>query len=127
MAGEKVERKFTIQGSDIGLTGGKYVAPSPSAAGKKAARRLFQVINFAVLYHQDKKQYAKYAKYSKFLKFKGVKVVKFLLRETTRGSDKNTYTYEGLKSDLTKPIVFKRAGVEVTVNHKIDIKTCKEF
>ena len=77
-------------------------APLPSAAAKKAARILFRKAK------------------------KGVKSVKFILRETTRNSDKKSYFYEGFVHEFDSPKVIQRNGIDITIHREIKVKTCKE-
>lgn len=98
---EKKDRTFTVQGSEIGTSGGSYKASSPYNAGKKAARQLFR-------------------------KNKSKKSIKFLLRETTQGSAKKVFFYHAQEKKLATPRVFVRNGVEIKVEKEITMKTCHE-
>lgn len=122
------ERTFTIQGSDIGFIGGTYRASSPYSAGKKAARQLFRVIAYGVKYHANPSapELAKYAKFSKFARFKNDRTIKFLLRETTRSSEKRSFYYDAIQVTLDQPKVIVRNGVEITIEKEITIKTCRD-
>lgn len=120
------ERNFTVQGSDIGFTGGHYTASSPAAAGKKAGRQLFKMIENGKKYHDDKKKYAKYSKFAAFAKHSGDKTIKFLLRETTQGTAKKSFYYEVSQTKLKTPVIVSRGGVEITISKEFKIKSCKE-
>ena len=96
------ERTFTVQSSEFGITGGHYKSSSPRAAATKAARILFKEHN------------------------KPTKVVKFILRETTRGSAKKEFFYQATVQKLDPPLVITRNGVEIKVSKKIKIKTLDE-
>lgn len=122
------ERTFTIQGSDIGFSGGIYRASSPYSAGKKAARQLFRVISYGVKYTENPKdeKLAKYAKFAKFARFKNERTIKFLLREQTRGSEKRSFYYDALQQDLAEPKIVVRNGVEITIEKVVTIKTCRD-
>lgn len=97
------KRSFTIQASEIGFVGGDYKSDLPSKASKKAAKRLFALIeDVNGPYH---------AKHSNLTK------VKFILREKTLGSAKKTFFYEAEKKDLAKPIEVK---VKAPANPKAD-------
>jgi hypothetical protein len=97
------KRTFTIQASEIGFTGGVYKSDLPSKASKKAAKRLFELI-------QDKTSpyHAKHANLTK---------VKFILREKSQGSAKKTFFYEAEKKDLASPKIVK---VKAPTNPKAD-------
>lgn len=111
-----VKRTFTIQGSDLGFEGGKYTGVSPFNAARKAAKQLFHKV-------ENK---AKNPKWSKYAHLKTHKVIKFILRETTQGSGKNTFFYEGSVEHLAVPKVITRNGVEITITKKVTIKTCED-
>jgi hypothetical protein len=124
---DKQERTFTVQGSDIGFAGGLYkTTTGPAHAARKAARILFRMVSYGVLYHQKPKEHKQYAKYSKFAAFAKDKTIKFLLRETTRDSEKKSFYYEAEMSKLRTPIIVNRNGVEVKIEHKYDVKVCHE-
>jgi hypothetical protein len=82
---DKKKRTFTIQGSEITFKGGSYKGDSPKTAAKKAARRLFALID-------DKN--------SPYHRYSHLSTIKFILREKTRGSDKSTYFYEANMHEL---------------------------
>ena len=87
------KRSFTIQASEIGFTGGVYKSDLPSTASKKAAKRLFQLIeDKSGPYHS---------------KFGNLTKVKFILREKTQGSPKKTFFYDAEKKNLTSPKIIK--------------------
>ena len=97
------KRTFTIQASEIGFVGGDYKSDLPSKASKKAAKRLFALI-------EDKE--------SEFHgKFSNLTKIKFILREKTKGSEKKTFFYEAEKKDLATPKVIK---LKVPDNPKAD-------
>ncbi len=85
------KRTFTILASEIGFNGGDYKSDSPKSAARKAAKRLFQLVNKDAAYH----------------KFKRLESIKFILREKTSGSDKKTYFYESTVEELKEPIFIK--------------------
>jgi CxxC motif-containing protein (DUF1111 family) len=127
-------RSFTIQGSDIGFSGGSYKVKhgkdgkggAPSSAAKKAASALFRVVRNAVKYQKDPKGNARFAKLAKFAKWSKEKSIKFLLRETTRGSGKESFYYEATVVELKDPITVNRNGVEVVIKHKVSVKVCHD-
>jgi hypothetical protein len=112
----EVKRTFTIQGSDLGYEGGRYKGVSPQAAARKAAKQLFRMV-------ENKKDDAKWHKYEKYASHKKLK---FILREASRGSDKNTYYYEAHVVALPEPKVIVRNGVEIKVTKNIVVRTCTE-
>jgi hypothetical protein len=108
-------RTFTIQRSDLDFEGGRYKGKSPIAAANKAAAQLFIML-------ENKDNKPEWKKYKKFAYFK----LKFIIRESTRGSDKNTYTYYATSVKLSKPILVKRGDTEFTVSKKIYVKATFE-
>ena len=96
------ERTFTVQGSELAVTGGTYRSSTPMAAGKKAGRQLFKAARA------------------------GTKSIKFILRETTRGSEKKAYFYEAFINYLKEPKVITRNGVEIKITKEMKLKTCQE-
>jgi hypothetical protein len=109
---KNVARTFKITESEIGYVGGSYKTNKtgmPLSAASRAASVLFR------LARNEKGN-------SKWKKFESSKsVLKFTIRETTRGSDKSEYQYEAqiknLHGDDIKTI--KRGKVEYTVDKKI--------
>jgi len=112
----ETKRTFTIQGSDLGFEGGKYKGTSPVQAARKAAKQLFRMV-------ENKPGKAAWKKYSKFTSYK---VLKFILREASRGSKKETHYYEATVIPLPEPKIIKRNGVEITITKTIRVKTCEE-
>ena len=127
-------RSFTIQGSDIGFSGGSYKVKNsqdgqvgvPLSAAQKAASALFRVVRNGVKYHKDPKGNPKSAKFAKYAKWAKEKTIKFLLRETTRGSSKESFYYEASIVELKNPITVNRNGVEVVIKHKVSVKVCHD-
>jgi len=113
MSGDKnVARTFKIVESENGYVGGSYKTNKtgmPLSAASRAASVLFR--------------FARNEKSNPALKkFESSKdILKFTIRETTRGSDKNEYQYEAkikmLHGDDVK--VIKRGKIEYTVDKKI--------
>jgi malate/lactate dehydrogenase len=91
------ERTFTIESSEVKAKGGRFKAASPAAAAKKAARKLLK-------------------------NRKCKRVVKFVLRETTRGSDGATFEYKGKKEKLDKPVVIKRGDLEIVYEYSYSVE-----
>ena len=93
------ERSFTVEKSDLNVSGGRYMSQSAYAAASKAARIL--------------------------MREKKASRVKFTLRETTRGSKGKEYTYVGTKEKLSKPKVIKRGSTEIKISHIYKVKSVK--
>lgn len=109
---KSVQRTFKITDSEIGYSGGTYKtnkSGTPLSAAQRAASVLFRLA-------RNEKQNPKHKKYE-FSK----DVIKFTIRETTRGSDKGEYQYEAkihkLRGDEVKTI--KRGKAEYKVEYKI--------
>jgi hypothetical protein len=113
------KRSFTIESSVIGFTGGSYKSDSPSKAAKKAAKRLFQLVE----------------KVEEYKKFSTHKTLKFVLREKTRGSQKPTFYYETSVTDLKTPKIVmvkspnsaaadENGMVKYTVTKEIKVASC---
>lgn len=113
------KRTFTIQSSEIGFAGGNYKSDAPGKAAKKAAKRIFKLIESESKYHS-------FASHDK---------IKFFLREKTQGSDKKVYVYETSMEKLKTPKVVmvkspndpsadENGMVKYTVTKEIKISTC---
>ena len=96
--GEPDCMSFKVLGSGILFEGGNYRAKSVSKAAKRAGVKLFQKID-------NKPEYKKYA---------SKKSIKFILGETTRGSDKKTYAFEISRVKLDKPITIGKGKNNAT-------------
>lgn len=116
------KRTFIIQASEIGFSGGVYTSDAPAKAGKKAAKRLFNLV----------------ANDSKFKRYASKQTIKFILRERTKGSDKKTFFYEASMTKLSKPKSIrvkapnaqnadKDGYVSYQINKEIKIQACEEF
>lgn len=117
------KRTFVIQASEIGFNGGAYNSDSPAKAGKKAAKRLFNLI----------------AKDAKFKRYASKETIKFILRERTKGSEKKTYFYEASLTKLSKPKTVrvkaapgtqgadKEGYISYEVSKEIKVQACEEF
>lgn len=99
-----MSRSFTIEKSEIGVVGGRFMGKEPYRVAMKAARSLFAD---ASEHHHKKKS-----------------GIRFTLRETTEGSAKKQYHYIGSKKSLHKPIVVKRGESEITIRHTYHVKSC---
>jgi len=109
------KRTFTIQGSDLGFEGGRYKGTDPILAARKAAKQLFRMV-------ENKKKNPAWHKYAQF---SHNKLLKFILREVSRGSKKETYYYEATVIPLPEPKVIRRNGVDITVTRTIKVRTCE--
>jgi hypothetical protein len=107
-------RSFTVAGSSIGFEGGKYISVSPSSAAKKAATRMFSLTKTG----------------RKFSNHKSEDSIKFILRETTRGSEHKTYFYDAYKHKYDEPqvrtIPSPNGPVEIKYEYTIKIRACQE-
>lgn len=109
------KRTFKIVESEIGYVGGSYKtnkSGSPLSAATRAASVLFR------LARNEKGE----SKYKKFESDK--KLIKFTIRETTRGSEKKDYQYEAKIKELhgADIKVVKRGKVEYTIKHQIAVR-----
>jgi hypothetical protein len=113
------KRSFTIQSSEIGFTGGNYKSDAPGKAAKKAAKRIFKLIETVPEYK----------------KFASNESIKFFLREKTQDSEKKVYVYETSIKDLKTPKVIMvkspnspladaNGMVKYTVTKEIKVSTC---
>lgn len=108
-------RSFKITDSEIGYVGGTYKANksgTPLSAAHRAASVLFRLARN----EKGKDAWKKYESDRTLLKF--------TIRETTRGSNKDEYQYEAkihkLHGDDIKTI--KRGKVEYTVEYRIVVR-----
>lgn len=96
-----MDRFFTVDASEVGVTGGRYKAKSPYNAAVKAARILFR-------------------------EQKGSKTkIRFTLRETTREGSGKSFEYIGIKAALSEPKVVVRGDSQITIKHSYSVKSCK--
>lgn len=77
------DRSFTIDHSSTSYDGGRYIAQSAMQAARHAARILLRP------------EHAK-----------GATTVTFTLRETTKGGNKNLYSYKGVLRKREKPVTW---------------------
>jgi hypothetical protein len=102
-------RYFTVTGSGIvGENGGRYAAKDniPMTAAKKAGARLYRDLSEAQIATRLKN---------------GNKTIRFILKETTRGSTKKTYTFKVERKALNKISVVEihqADGTKVSIEHK---------
>jgi hypothetical protein len=109
------ERTFKIVESEIGFTGGKYKTDktdSPLSAARRAA---------SVLFRMARNEKSK----SEWKKFESSKnLIKFTIRESTQGSNKDEFQYEAkirkLHGDEIK--IIKKGDIEFKVEYQIVVR-----
>ena len=99
---------YTIEKSDIGHDGGRYISKSPLSAAKKVASQLFKLI----------RNEQKYKSHSG-------KILNFTIRRTTSGGDKKLFEYTAKQIKLAKPITIVINGKTIQYKNKIDVKKKK--
>lgn len=99
-----MSRSFTVDKSEIGVTGGRYMGTEPYRVAKKVARILLS--SMPVTGKKAKKE------------------IRFTLRETTEGSAKKLYHYIGMKKSLDTPLVVKRGDRDITIRNTYHVKSC---
>jgi hypothetical protein len=104
------ERSFTIEGSGTGFNGGRYkTKTSPLSAAKKAGARLYRELTESQIKSRESK---------------GKKDIKFILKETTRGSKKETLFFRVKRVTLSKPVVRTIAGKTIQSKYVYEIERC---
>lgn len=90
-------RFFTVASSGTNFEGGRYAAKDNviGTAARKAGARLYRNLTDSQIKTREKG---------------GNDSIKFVLRETTRGSKKNTYHFIVKRQVLTKPVLIKKKG-----------------
>jgi len=103
-------RYFTIQGSGTKSVGGRYAAKDSvvTTAAKKAGSRLYRELTEAQISAR---------------KSRNLDGIKFILRETTSGSKKNTYYYKVMRIPLPETKIIKINGN--TIEYKYTFKLMK--
>ena len=106
-------RYFTIQGSGTKFEGGRYAAKDDvvTTAAKKAGSRLFRDLTEGQIKLREKK------------KMNGIK---FILRETTKGSNKNTYYYKIVRVPLSKPKSVKFGSSTIEYKYTYELTKCDQ-
>lgn len=99
---------FTIEKSDLGHIGGRYLSKSPLAAAKKVATQLFKLVKSEAVYK----------------KFAG-KTITFIIRKTTNNSNKKLYEYTAKQTKLQKPIEVVINGKTIQYKNKLTVKKKK--
>ena len=107
--GETDCKSFKIRGSGIEFKGGTYKAKTFSVAANRAGSKLFQKID------KDKE----------FMKYSKKTAIKFLLGETTKGSDKKTKAYVVTRTKIPNPKVVMISGKEVIYKYKYHTEQLK--
>lgn len=102
-------KSFKVLGSGIGFKGGSYKAKTFSVAANRAGSKLFQKID----------------KDDEFLKYSKKDTIKFILGETTRGSEKKSKAYIVTRTKISKPTVVMIAGNEVIYKYKYHTEQLK--
>jgi hypothetical protein len=100
---------YTVEKSEIGHVGGRYISKSPLAAAKKVATQLFKIIK-------------KSATYKKYMG----KTISFSIRRTTQNSDKKVFEYTAKYSKLKKPIQVVINGVTIEYKNSLIVKKKKQ-
>jgi hypothetical protein len=111
-SGKQGPRKFKITHSSVGYEGGNYSANKsgiPLSAAQRVASTLFMMA-------RNEKSKASWKKFET-----KDELIKFTIRETTRGSDKDEYQYEAKIHHLpaSQQKTVKRGDVEYTIKFKI--------
>ncbi len=108
-------KNFTIVGSGIQFSGGKYRGNNQQTAANKAGSALFARVSNP----------RKFKNGSIFEKYTDKKTIKFILRETTAGSGNKTTAYEVKRTKLTTPKVIEIKGIKITYNFSYETKQLK--
>lgn len=109
--GKKDVRYFKVIGSGIGFEGGRYKGDTPEQAGRKAGRSLWRKVETE-------------SKYKQF--DKGI-VIKFILAETTQGSNKKTYSYKVEKKKKPVPKTVTLNGATFVSNFSYVVHACHDI
>lgn len=106
-------RSFQVFGSGIGYkspSSSYYKGKAPAAVAKKFGSMLFRLIN---------------DKTSEYFRFRNQSTIKFIMKETTRGSEKSTFYYRAERIELPEPIRRTLPNGNVIVNkYNIVIHKC---
>ena len=105
------ERSFTIQGSGTGFKGGRYRSKTdPLAAARKAGARLYRNLSERQIKLREKK---------------GKKTIKFILKETTQGSTKQTLFFKVQRISLNPPVKRTLAdGKVIETLYRYEVQKC---
>jgi hypothetical protein len=104
-------RSFTVAGSGTKFEGGRYMSKNGNvmSAARKAGARIYRDLTESQI---------------KLRESKGMKDIKFILKETTRGSKKDTYVYKVKRVLLSKPITRTVAGNTIVSKYSYEITKC---
>tara|TARA_Y100000389_G_scaffold171628_1_gene179414 strand:- start:98 stop:580 length:483 start_codon:yes stop_codon:yes gene_type:complete len=106
-------RSFQVFGSGIGYkspSNSYYKGKAPTVVAKKFGSMLFRLIN---------------DKTSEYFRFQNQSTIKFIMKETTRGSEKSTFYYRAERVELPEPIRRTLPNGNVIVNkYRIVIHKC---
>jgi len=106
----KGEKSFTIEGSGTTFKGGRYRSKTgPLSAAKKAGARLYRDLTESLIKIREKN---------------GKKDIKFILKETTKGSSKETYFFKVKRVTLKKPVIRTIAGKKIETKYTYEVKKC---
>jgi len=104
-------RSFKIEGSSIGYEGSAFVSASPGDSSRKAARKLYSLVD----------------KDPEYARFRSDKLIQVILRETTQGSKNGIFAYDTYKVKLDKPVERKLPnGSTYVVEYAYKTKALKE-
>lgn len=92
------KRSFTIIESDVAELGGRYVASTPIAAARKASRQIF--------------------------KKTAQNLIRFVLKETTRGATKKQFSYVANRELMKEPKIIRRGDREIKYTVAYTVKAC---
>jgi hypothetical protein len=92
------KRSFTIIESDVVELGGRYLATTPIAAARKASRQIF--------------------------KKTAHNLIRFVLKETTRGGDKKQFSYVANRELMKEPKIIRRGDREIKYTVTYTVKAC---
>ena len=102
-------KSFKVVGAGVPFSGGRYIAKTFAIASKRAGSKIYSKIN------ND----------PEFAKYQNKTSVKFILKETTKGSSKSTKAYEVKRIQLKEPKVIERNGVKITYKYKYIVNELK--
>lgn len=107
-----VIRTFKIQGSGTKYTGGRYTTKNNSLASvaRKAGARLYLKLSKSEIERREKNNEG----------------IKFILRETTRGSAKNRYFFNVKRVLKKKPAMFTILGETVVRKYDYIATSCDQ-
>lgn len=109
---EPTLRNFKVAGSGIDFEGGQYRSATPMEAAKKAGSNLFRRMENNTKYKRYRNKRSS---------------IKFILRETTRGSDKKSYYYEVKRTKKQTPVTYKIGDKVITVTWDYMVSSCDAF